>query len=57
MVQTAIAVVQTLKRVDLDTTTQKGVLVDKLLESKEAFGNAVKLRRYLRQLADVAMER
>lgn len=33
------------------------MFINKMLESKEAFINCVKMRRYVRQLVDVALER
>jgi hypothetical protein len=42
---------------DLEANDQKAMFVHKLLESKEAFMNCAKMRRYIKQLVDVAMER
>lgn len=54
LVQDAIAFVQILKWPSKDTTAQKIKFAQKILESKDSFMNAIKLRRYIRQLIAVA---
>lgn len=56
MVQTAISIVQILKWPEKNTVAQRISFVEKVLESQQSFMDAIKLRKYVKRLIDLATD-